>query len=171
MGFGASVEKMRGLGFFSLDTFYQFQFREEVIEAFSKALVVLGKAEHVPAVIHTIQCYLVAKMATSVLECLKRTLAKGVREVIVSLCSSLLRPPVHYWVHFCTPSSSVLGLAGKGCTAAGVETWLAKECPEEKSLATGTMPYEPLGLTFQKETGERPQDVCQDGVRGLKHKQ
>ncbi|KAK4807513.1 hypothetical protein QYF61_023736 [Mycteria americana] len=82
-----------------------------------KALVVLGKAEHVPAVIHTIQCHLVAKKTSSILRCVKRTLAKGVREVIVSLCSSLLRPPVHYCVHFCTLSSSVLGLAGKGLTS------------------------------------------------------
>ena len=79
--------------------------------------MVVGKAEHVPAVIHMIQCHLMAKAASSVLECIKRTLDKGVREVIVSLCSSLLRPPVHYCVHLCTPSSSVLGLAGKGLTS------------------------------------------------------
>ncbi|KAK4811209.1 hypothetical protein QYF61_021280 [Mycteria americana] len=55
-----------------------------------------------------IQCDLVAKKASSVLECIKRTLAKGVREVIVSPCSSLLRLPIRYCVHFCTPSSSGL---------------------------------------------------------------
>ncbi|KAK4805584.1 hypothetical protein QYF61_009349 [Mycteria americana] len=49
---------------------------------------------------------------------------------------------------------------------------LTKECPEERDPITMMMPYEPLGLTFQKEcgeTGEGPEEVCQDGARGLKH--
>ena len=35
-----------------------------------------------------------------------------------------------------------------------------------------TMPYEPVGFTFQKEsgeTGEGPKEVCQNGARSLKH--
>ena len=57
--------------------------------------------------------------------------------------------------------------------AAWAETWPAKECSEEKGLGSRMMPYEPVGLPFQKEsgeTGEGPEEVCQDGVRGLRHK-
>ena len=56
--------------------------------------------------------------------------------------------------------------------AAWVETWLAKEYSEEKGLGSRMMPYEPVGLLFQKESGETGgglEEVCQGEVRGLRH--
>lgn len=46
------------------------------------------------------QCALVARVSTSILSCIRGSFTSRSLEVILSLCSALVRPHVEHWVQF-----------------------------------------------------------------------
>ena len=49
------------------------------------------------------QCVLAAWKANGILGCIKREVASRVREVMVSLCTALVRPHMEYSIQACGP--------------------------------------------------------------------
>ena len=74
---------------------YQYKLEDE--QEYSPAkknlgIVVDGKLDMIQ------QCALAAQKANHILDCIKRIVASRVREVILSLCSALVRPHLEYCV-------------------------------------------------------------------------
>jgi len=78
---------------------YQFRLRNDLLEESSAEKEVGVLVDERLAMSQ--QCALVAKKVSSILGCIKRSVASRLRKVILPLYSALVRPHMEYCVQFC----------------------------------------------------------------------